>query len=167
MGSPTNGNCTTSNPSSSENSPLRETRNMPSSLSNDGNYSISSENSATGQNKCRPINGVARRLKNNEINANNAIHRKSLINLEDVVSSNQQVWTNFQSHLFRYMLIAFLLSYLFLKLYLFLQDDEWDTILGELSVLEKQFDNELYNNLGKPQQNGTSSQNKAQKVRAK
>ena len=64
---------------------------MPSTLCNDGDYSISSENSVTGQNKCRPINGVARRLKNNETNTNNAIHRKSLINLEDVVSSNQQV----------------------------------------------------------------------------
>ena len=66
---------------------------MPSTLSNDGDYSISSENSVTGQNKCRPINGVARRLKNNETNANNASHRKSLINLEDV-SSNQQVFSN-------------------------------------------------------------------------
>ena len=56
---------------------------------------------------------------------------------------------------------------LFFYLFSFLQDDEWDTILGELSVLEKQFDNELYNNLGKPQPNATPSQHKAQKVLAK
>ena len=64
---------------------------MPSTLANEGHYSISSETTGKDGNKSRSINGVARRLKNNEINANNAINRKSLINLEDMVSSNQQV----------------------------------------------------------------------------
>ena len=43
-------------------------------------------------------------------------------------------------------------------------DDEWDAILGELSVLESQFDNELYSNLGKTQQNGSSNHDSKQKV---
>jgi hypothetical protein len=64
---------------------------MPSTLANKGHYSNSFETTGTDGNKSRSINGVARRLRNNEINANNAIHRKSLINLEDMVSSNQQV----------------------------------------------------------------------------
>ena len=43
-------------------------------------------------------------------------------------------------------------------------DDEWDAILGGLSVLESQFDNELYSNLGKTQGNATTNHNETQKV---
>ena len=91
LDSPSNGNSQASHPSSSENSPLHETRNMPSTLLSESKYSVSTETPGAMANNSRNINGVARRLKLNELNTTNAIHRRSLINLEDVVSSTQQV----------------------------------------------------------------------------
>ena len=48
--------------------------------------------------------------------------------------------------------------------FLFQTDDEWDAILGELSVLESQFDSELYTNHEKSQTNVIQSPNKEPKV---
>ena len=86
---------------------------------------------STQESHARATNGVVKRLKNND--TSNSVHRKSLINLEEVASSNQQT------------------------------DDEWDAILGELSVLENQFNNELNIN-GKTQQQSNSNDETTQKV---
>ena len=94
MGSPTKEDSQASHPSSSENSPIHETRNMPSTLVRESRCSGSAEATGAMNNNSRSNNGVARRLKNNQLNTNNAIHRKSLINLEEVVSSTQQVKIN-------------------------------------------------------------------------
>ena len=90
---------------------------MPSTLIEEPKYSAVGSASELDNNGSKVVSGVARRLRHTEASKNGQIHRKSLINLEDVVSSTRQ------------------------------SDDEWDAILGELSVLESQFDSELYNNL--------------------
>ena len=89
--SPSKGSSQESHPSSSENSPTHETRNMPSTLAHNASYLNSSSGLNGNDNMHKTTSGVARRIKNNSLTANNASHRKSLINLEDVVSSNQQV----------------------------------------------------------------------------
>ena len=75
-----------SHPSSSDASPLHEGRTIPSTLANERLYTKSNQDS-----NARATNGVVKRLKNNDLNTNNTVHRKSLINLEEVASSNQQV----------------------------------------------------------------------------
>ena len=124
MDSSSKSNSRDSHPSSSDASPLHEARTIPSTLVTEPNYTKSTQDS-----NARATNGVVKRLKNND--TNNSIHRKSLINSEEVASSNQQT------------------------------DDEWDAILGELSVLESQFNNEL--SLSGKARQSTSSNNEPTK----
>ena len=80
-----------SHPSSPDASHLHEGRTIPSTLANESLYTKSNQDS-----NARASNGVVKRLKNNDLNTNNTVHRKSLINLEEVASSNQQVCKMFK-----------------------------------------------------------------------